>query len=163
MASKKQIFAELGRMSTIYRSPLEEVEMLVLLETWENICKDMSDSDFVQAVQEHCKRSKYFPAPASILELHDELHPNSMPVFSLPEETHSPEEIHRNGVNCFMQSRTLTTPEQRKYFNRLVNWDDKHAYAAEVLSKEYPKHGDVNIFEGKSISRLLGLAPKEIQ
>ena len=60
-------------MAALYRQQMSGRELELIARQWEELCTAMSDSDFTAAVEKHKQRNDFFPKPANVLKIHDEL------------------------------------------------------------------------------------------
>ena len=92
MATQQRISAELGRMAIAYRQPIDgQNEFPLLVQTWTDLCGDISDAEFSAACMLHMSRSKFFPCPADIISVYEASRPaQSMAALPEPPEGKTP-------------------------------------------------------------------------
>ena len=92
MATQQRISAELGRMAIAYRQPIDgQNEFPLLVQTWTDLCGDISDAEFSAACMLHMSRSKFFPCPADIISVYEASRPaQSMAALPEPPEDKTP-------------------------------------------------------------------------
>ena len=67
MATDLQIKAQLGKLSTVYRHPLDEDEFALIADVWAEVLCAVSDRHMHEAALAHMRTSRFFPAPADIM------------------------------------------------------------------------------------------------
>lgn len=79
-------------MAIAYRQPIDgQNEFPLLVQTWTDLCGDISDADFSAACMLHMSRSKFFPCPADIITAAGECRPaQSMAALPEPPEDKTP-------------------------------------------------------------------------
>ena len=92
MATKQRISAELARMAVTYRHPLDADELRALVSTWDELCSDLSDAEFIAACKAHMRKSSFFPCPANVLREHAERPVRTaLPALPLEPEDKTPQ------------------------------------------------------------------------
>ena len=72
-------------MAVAYRHPLGADELKALVDTWAELCSDISDAEFKAACMAHMSKSRFFPCPADVLREYAE-RPVRNALPALPEE-----------------------------------------------------------------------------
>lgn len=72
-------------MAVAYRHPLDADELRALVSTWDELCNDISDAEFIAACKAHMRKSPFFPCPANVLREHAE-RPVKTTLPALPKE-----------------------------------------------------------------------------
>lgn len=96
MVSPERIKTELGRMAMLYRQPLDKAQELpAMVLSWAELCRDLTNDEFIAAVKAHLRESKFFPCPADIVGQAERIRTEEARVRelhrSLPEADYSPE------------------------------------------------------------------------
>ena len=72
-------------MAIAYRHPIDgQNEFPLLVQTWTDLCGDISDAEFSAACMLHMSRSKFFPCPAAIISIYEASRP-AQSMAALPE------------------------------------------------------------------------------
>lgn len=108
---------------------------------WAELCRDLTDEQFIEACKAHLRESRYFPCPADILKAHADMPPQRSEILAIPEQTQSPEEYHRGAVSSAMILAVMQKHPQAKDFFAAENWSDKERIARGVLGARYPESG----------------------
>jgi hypothetical protein len=113
-------------------------ELQAISMAWAELCDSLSDEQFIAACKTHLRESRFFPCPADILTAHENT-PPQYPAIAIPEHTSSPEEQHRSAVTAAMVFASMRGKDARaKVFFNLGTWEEKDAFARDVLGDEYP-------------------------
>jgi hypothetical protein len=140
MATIQQITVELGKMALLYRQQMSPEELRLLVESWEEICRDLPDGDFIDACKAHLRESKFFPCPADIVRAYEDSVSRYQPL-EIPPITGSAEEEHRAEVCARMCVLGLDNPAIRKFF-KIAGWKDRLVFARLILGDKYPEPGE---------------------
>lgn len=85
---------ELGKVFVLYRQPTPEAqEFELLLGTWAEALKDVSDEELLEAMRHIRATSRFFPVPADVIRRVEERRRRLAPEpQALPERTRTNEE-----------------------------------------------------------------------
>jgi hypothetical protein len=111
-------------------------ELRLMVESWEEVCRDIPDAGFVAACKVHLREGRFFPCPADIVKAYEDSVPRYQP-FEIPAVTSSEEEEHRADVSAKMCALGLENPEVSEFF-RFSDWKVRLAFARRVLGRKYP-------------------------
>lgn len=75
----------MAELNIVYQrnNPASAIKTIAM--TWHDDLQELTDSDFLKAVEMHRKRSPYWPTPALLLAAAAELKPNRPPVYDGPQ------------------------------------------------------------------------------
>ena len=90
-------------MAIAYRQPIDgQNEFPLLVQTWTDLCGDISDAEFSAACMLHMSRSKFFPCPADIISVYEASRP-AQSMAALPEPPY--DKTPGLGMLCFAALR----------------------------------------------------------
>ena len=122
MATRQRISAELGRMAIAYRQPMDgKDEFPLLVETWADLCGDISDENFTAACRLHLARSKFFPCPAEIITAAEECRP-VCPAIPLP----APPERKTEGIGYIYRDAFRGDVDARSFVEQLHRESERY-------------------------------------
>lgn len=86
MVNFQTIMDEITRTCILLQRQISDGEVQVIAEEWEESFRHLNDSQFIMAMKEHRRRSRYWPTEADILKAHEDLTPNSPALVALLPE-----------------------------------------------------------------------------
>ena len=73
MATRQMVSTKLSALAVVYRPDCGAAQMRVLVDEYTPVFANMTDMEFLAAVEEVKRTSRFFPTPADILAAHDHL------------------------------------------------------------------------------------------
>lgn len=110
----------------------------MLSRSWEELCDELSDEEFVVACKSHMRESRFFPCPADVIRAHRLEEARRRPVTAAPlEPGPSPQERHRSAICAAVCALSLANPKARRFFT-IPDWGERMRLARQLLGSSFP-------------------------
>ena len=146
MADKKIIAKELSSMCVTYNRRIEGEEAVVLIDAWAEAFEGVNDAELTTACKAARKRCKYFPTPAEVISIVDELRctPKASPLAI--SESSPPEMRWRNKIMLMVCTacwkKQCSKADKDRAIDRDRPWEEREALARKILGAEFQEFAD---------------------